>query len=192
MSNPRRIFISASALKYAWQSEDEHELARVRQICDEALFFFGSKRLWLFPANEAELLESRFQGDYEPPMFPQELLDLIKEKEARTPSEVHFLKPPELQYEGFGTGCHAKDPAAPAFKVVSTWLQQHGLNPLELNCDWWLDGSGYDRTEGRTGVCGAEVVKNYEIGEHDYDPCIELLYQSNPESLEPCMEIPCE
>jgi len=194
----RKIFISASALARAWrkgESEADAEcggmtsdaLTDLRTQCDAALFFFGSKRSWLFPGNEAELVESRYQGQYEPPHFPAGLAALIRVKELRTPSEVYFLKPSSLDYKGFGEGCHPPDPLAPAFHGVSAWLERHDLKPLLLTRKWWLsDKCGYTSRESRTGTTARTIVENYEIGEHDYDPCIELLYQSNP-TLDPVL-----
>jgi len=184
----REIFISASALAHSWRSieSDEGAVSALRQRLDRSLFFFGSKRMWLFPQNAAQEEESRQQGSYKPPGFPQALLDLIREKEERAPGEVYFLKPPDLDYKGFGNGCHAPDPLAPAFKGASDWLEQHGLNPLLLDREWWESrDDGYKARKSLTGARGKSVVKNYEIGEHDYNPCLELLYQSNPERVVP-------
>jgi len=190
-NNRRNMFISASALARRWKKaqtkfkadDSANVLKNLRRQCDTALFFFGSKRSWLFPANEVERKESRRQGNYEPPSFPLELSALIKEKESRIPSEVYFLKPPSLEYKGFGYGCHPISHSAPVFQGVSTWLESHGLEPLILKRDWWL-GDGYASRKSHTGVTGRAVVNNYEIGEHDYDPCVELLGQSNP-TLDP-------
>jgi len=191
----RTIFISASALARKWRRAETksksdncggasaNALNILRKQCNNALFFFGSKRSWLFPENEAEKKESNSQGEYEPPSFPPELSALIKEKESRTPSEVYFLKPPSLKYKGFGYGCHPINHLAPAFQGASTWIESHGLEPLILTRDWWL-GDGYDLNKSHTGVTGRDVVDNYEIGEHDYNSCIELLSQSNP-TLDP-------
>jgi hypothetical protein len=52
--------------------------------------------------------------------------------------------------------------------------------PLLLDRAWWL-GDGYAAKRSLTGASGDKVVWNYEIGEHDYFPCMELLHQSNPE-----------
>lgn len=196
----RTVFISASALARAWrraESEADAEcdgttssdsLNELRAKCDASLFFFGSKRSWLFPGSEAELVESRRQGRYEPPYFPAALTALVRVKESRTPSEVYFLKPPSLEYKGFGKGCHPPDPLAPAFHNVSAWLESHGLKPLLLTRRWWLtDKRGYAGRESRTGSTARNVVENYEIGEHDYGPCIELLYQSD-HTLDPVLD----
>jgi hypothetical protein len=156
---------------------------------EKTLFFFGSKRSWIFPQNDAEKAESGLQGSYEPPVFPQQLLDLIQAKEMRQPPEVYFLKPPELNYKGFGHGCHEPDPLAPAFAGASAWLQQHNMKPLILDSVWWTTKYSIE-TESFTGVSGSAVVKNYMIGEHDYNACIELLYQSNPETAQPALTAP--
>jgi len=191
-TNRRKIFISASALARAWKEKmaegKETELTALQDCCDTALFFFGSKRSWIFPNSKAELEESRQQGRYEPPQFPKALTELIRTKEARTPSEVYFLKPPSLQYAGFGTGCHPRDPKAPAFAGASRWLQLHGFKPLLLDREWWLSndrGDNYASRKSLTGATAKSIVDNFEIGEHDYSPCIELLHQSNPGLVEP-------
>lgn len=190
----RPIFLTASALARAWRAAESSEAAAdLRLACDAGLFFFGSKRSWLFPATDAERTESRSEGRYEPPFFPKELADLILSKESRTTpvSEVYFLKPKDLLYGGFGTGCHPPDSLAPAFRGASEWLERHGYAPLQLEREWWLrrsgDEGGYSSCQSRTGVTGRAVVENYEIGEHDYDPCIELLHQSNPMQLDPVL-----
>jgi hypothetical protein len=187
----RYIFISATALARKWlllAKLDAVKVDQLRVMLDSSLLFFGSKRRWLFPTTTTEKFESQKQGNYAPPTFPQELLDIIKQKEAREPSEVYFLKPPALDYKGFGNGCHSKDPNAPAFAGASTWLESHGLKPLKLDRDWWL-GDGHTNTSSFTGARGEAVVANYEIGEHDYyNPCIELLNQSNPDTTAACYE----
>ena len=188
----RHILISASALAHQWRSASSElpdTMEQLTSLYNSALMFFGSKRSWLFPQSDTEKAESRLQGSYEPPAFPQPLLDLIKEKELRQPPEVYFLKPPGLNYKGFGHGCHARDELAPAFAGASAWLQRHNLNPLILDSVWWTTKYSTE-TESFTGVSGKAVVENYMIGEHDYNPCIELLYQSNPGTVQPALLAP--
>lgn len=109
--NVRRIvFISASYLVREYESIPKDVLAN-------ALFFFGSKRSWIFPSNDDDKAESNAQPTRYLD-FPNAFKELIQAKEAR--NEVFWLKP-ECSYES-----------------VSTWLQSLGLNGLQLNDTYWL------------------------------------------------------
>ena len=66
------IFISASKLSKFWKDVP-------KDILDNSLFFFGSKRHWLFPENEEENNDSKLQPtDYI--SFDKELLEIILKK----------------------------------------------------------------------------------------------------------------
>ena len=113
---------------------------------DKDLFFFGSKRMWLFPENLSEELQEEREQDevygtemsnYASPEFPQSLKDFILEKESRSPSEVFYLKPTGFVYHGFPNGCHKLDENAPRFKEASDWLETLGLQPMNLDAQWW-------------------------------------------------------
>jgi len=186
----REVFISASALAKAWSSAVEQgKIDELRARLEAGLLFLGSKKMWLFPENEEQEKESCRQGSYFAPSFPEGLKALIAQKLATSPPEVHFLKPPELNYTGFPDGCHPPDSSAPAFHRVSDWLTSHGYNKLILDSSWWLDG-GYNARKSGYGVPGYRVVENYETGEHDYDPCMELLWSSDQRlrpQLQPCL-----
>ena len=79
--NKRYIFISASKLQKFWKNVP-------KDILDNSLFFFGSKRHWLFPNSYEEMEDSKKQTtDYL--SFDKDLLYIIKEKEQR--NEVFYL-----------------------------------------------------------------------------------------------------
>ena len=107
---PRVVFISASYLVRQYESIPQDVLAT-------ALFFFGSKRSWIFPISDDDKAESRAQPTRYL-NFPDAFKELILAKEAR--NEVFWLKP-ECSYE-----------------QVSTWLQALGYKGLELNDAYWL------------------------------------------------------
>ena len=76
------VFISASKLSKFWKEVPE-------DILESSLFFFGSKRHWLFPDNEQEIKDSEEQPtDYL--SFDKNLLNLILQKEKR--NQVFFFK----------------------------------------------------------------------------------------------------
>jgi hypothetical protein len=106
----RVVFISASFLVREYESIP-------KDVLDAALFFFGSKRSWIFPANDHEKAESRRQPT-QYLNFPDAFKELILAKEAR--NEVFWLKP-ECSYE-----------------QVSTWLQSLGYKGLQLDDAYWL------------------------------------------------------
>jgi len=161
----RVIFISATYLSQEYQKVPPKTLA-------SSLFFFGSKRSWIFPSNERERSESKLQPtDYD--SFETKFLELIQEKEKI--GYVYWLKP-EQNYE-----------------KVSAWLTTiddpitgSKYKPLILDEKWWLtekDGfiskQAYQYTKA-TAVAGRRIVTNYKTGDHDYSATLELLYQSNP------------
>ena len=84
----RVVFISASYLVHEYKSIPEDVLAT-------ALFFFGSKRSWIFPVNDDDKAESGAQPTRYLD-FPDTFKELILTKEAR--NEVFWLKP-ECSYE---------------------------------------------------------------------------------------------
>lgn len=107
---PRIVFISASFLvrEYASIPED---------VLTTALFFFGSKRSWIFPISDDEKAESHAQPT-QYLQFPDAFKELILKKE--TCNEVFWLKP-ECSYE-----------------QVSIWLQSLGYKGLQLDDAYWL------------------------------------------------------
>jgi hypothetical protein len=106
----RVVFISASYLVHEYESIPKDVLAA-------ALFFFGSKRSWIFPVSDDDKAESRAQPTRYLD-FPDAFKELILTKEAR--NEVFWLRP-ECSYE-----------------QVSTWLQSLGYKGLQLDDDYWF------------------------------------------------------
>ena len=107
---PRVVFISASFLVREYESIP-------KDVLDAALFFFGSKRTWIFPVNDDDAAESRAQPTRYLG-FPNAFKELILTKEAR--NEVFWLKP-ECSYD-----------------QVSAWLQSLGYNELKLDDAYWF------------------------------------------------------
>jgi hypothetical protein len=159
------VYISATYLSSAWKTVPADELA-------SALFFFGSKRSWLFPATDAERRDRDEQPtDYA--AFSKEFLALVLEKEKA--GLCHFLKP-DCSYANVSTWLESiDDPLRPGHKYAA----------LKLDPAWW-------RANHKTGTskhgAGAErVIINFQTGEHDYSGTMELLAQSNP-TLKPVLQ----
>ncbi len=156
VTSGRVVFISLSALMRTQVPAD---------VLENALFFFGSKRFWLWPTDDAERKESKAQPtDYL--NMCNELKDLILRKEKR--GEVCFLKPDVLGAPDevvFGDYARA-----------SRWLEERGYNPLRLDSTWW-ESSSNDKS-------WRSVVANFERGLHDYEAVTTLLARSDPR-LEP-------
>jgi len=176
---PRRIYVSLSSLMREW---DGKGFELLKEIPSNALFFFGSKRSWVFPENSEEHQESvKENSRYTKPTY-QALRDLILEKESR--GEVFFLKPPGFKYNG---DLFHGDPGA--FPLASTWIQRHTdpltgkpFAPLLLDPQWWATSFKNSKYTRHVGT----IVKNFQRGAHDYAPVMELLHQSNP-----TLEIAC-
>lgn len=171
----RRIYISLSGLMRRF---DEGGARLLAEIPSDALFFFGSKRSWVFPANPAEQQESKEENArYTNPRY-QGLRDLILEKEQR--EEVFFLKPPGFRYNG---DLFHGDPGA--FPAASAWLQRltdpftgKPFAPLLLDPQWWRDS--FKASDAKYTRDVRTIIRNFECGAHDYNPVQELLHQSNP------------
>ena len=191
-ADPRTVFISLSALlRHPWSSK----LSTDPRL-PTALFFFGSKRKWIFPSTDAERQES---ADNNPAylQMSQEMRECILRKEAE--GLVFWLKPDSFVYDG---GLYSGDPTA--FSRASAWLQalhdpltRVPYSPLKLDPAWWRAGSaaasdggggggGFDRLSAKYTRDVERVIKNFQNGAHDYDPVCELLVQSNPNLL-PCV-----
>ena len=160
---PRRlIFISLSAL-----IRDIKKGNVTLDLLESALFFFGSKRFWIFPKNEEESQESAAQGATYLAM-PEDLRSLILQKEAR--GEVKFLKPnvlgaPDLQVFG-------------DYQGASSWLEAMGYLALQLDPEWWRR-----RADTHSISITEQVIENFTVGLHDYDSVMELLKQSDARLL---------
>jgi len=133
------------------------------------LFFFGSKRCWVFPRSPEEAAEAAAQGSTYTGI-PSTLRELIARKEER--GEVRFLKPdvlgePDVAVFGDYSG-------------ASTWLQLHGLGPLRLDPGWWRSTGGFRGGRHVGSGAGATVAANFQTGLHRYPQVMELLEQSDP------------
>tara|TARA_B110000259_G_scaffold188402_1_gene247065 strand:- start:4697 stop:5188 length:492 start_codon:yes stop_codon:yes gene_type:complete len=158
------IFISASKLHNFWKNISQ-------EILDNSLFFFGSKRHWLFPENKEEIADSKAQQtDYL--SFDKDLLDLIIEKEGR--NEVFFLKAKETE--------HAGD-----YNKVSEWLVSNNLDPLWLSDEIWESMRDYVEEYNYYNVSIDEIKHNYKTGNHFYNEVMALLKYSN-KNLIPWLE----
>lgn len=173
----REVFISFSSLLSQFSGDPN----LLEKIPESALFFFGSKRSWVFPETAEELKEAKGQNPrYRRPEY-QPLRDLVLAKEAR--DQVFWLKPPGFVYNGNLFHGHPD-----AFRLASEWLQRQDdpvtgakYRPLLLEPAWWKtkfdpkQAKHYDRVE--------TIIKNFQCGAHDYGPVMELLHQSNPTLL---------
>ena len=159
------IFISASKLYNFWKDVP-------KDILDNSLFFFGSKRHWLFPETLDEIIDSKNQPtDYI--SFNKDFLQLIIDKETR--NEVFFLKSKDIE--------HAGD-----YNKVSEWLVKHGYNSLWLSDEIWENNKNYVNDKKYFEVSIDQIKYNYITGNHFYNEVMALLKYSN-ESLEPVIEM---
>jgi hypothetical protein len=83
MTDKRLVFISASYLQYNYKTVP-------KELMDNAIFFFGSKRFWFFPETREEIIEAEDQPtDYVG--MDKEFKELILQKEKQ--GLLCFLKP---------------------------------------------------------------------------------------------------
>ena len=122
----RFVFISLSMFKHKWKKFS-------KEILDSCLFFFGSKRFWIWPENEEQKKESQNQPTDYLGLDPN-LKELILEKEKL--GQVYFLKPNELGIPD--------DEIVGDYKKVSEWLERindpvtgEKYKPLKLDENWW-------------------------------------------------------
>lgn len=159
------IFISASKLHQFWKKVPE-------DILENSLFFFGSKRHWLFPETQEDINDSKNQPtNYL--AFDKDFLQLIIEKEKL--NQVFFLKSKNVE--------HAGD-----YNKVSNWLIDNGYNPLWLTDEIWKEKVEYVNEKQYYGVSIDQIKHNYITGNHFYNEVMALLKYSN-ESLEPIIEM---
>ena len=156
-ANRRYVFLSASFLSKQYQSVPDGVLG-------DAILFFGAKRSWLFPANREEMLEARSQPT-KYLEFDEAFKSLILDKEER--KHVFWLLP-------------GRD-----YKAASTFLEGitdpvggERYRPLILTEEWWL--TKFNSKDAKFCQDAKVVVSNFKQGEFNYDPVMELLYQSNP------------
>ena len=163
--NKRYIFISASKLQKFWKNIP-------KSILDSSLFFFGSKRHWLFPNSHEEIEDSKKQPtDYL--SFDKDLLYIIKKKEER--NEVFYLKSKDTKHAG-------------NYNKVSDWLILNGYKPLWLSRDKWINNSDLVNNKNYYNVSIEKIIYNYETGNHFYNEVMGLLKYSN-ENLYPIIEM---
>jgi len=158
---PVHVFISCSKLAPDWKLVPKH-------IMDRALFFFGSKRKWLFPGNNPDDIreQQRQPGRYH--LMDKAFVELVREKEQK--GQVWFLKDDNLDYKGYPGPKDQK-----AYARASEWFAKTaGMGKFILDPSWWRDPKRVFKY-----VRSAEmVVKNFEAGFHEYNAVQELLYQS--------------
>ena len=156
----RHVFISLSALL---RDVDSGALRLDHPELDRGLFFFGSKRFWIFPESDEQRAESYEQGDKYMKMAPA-VRDLILAKEAR--NEVCWLKPDilgEPDVVVFGE-----------YERASTWFESIGYAALKLDPVWWRSAASTVPSS-----IAEDVIANFSVGMHDYGPVIELLQRSD-------------
>lgn len=108
----RHIFISASALAQEWSTIPA-------AVLEHALFFFGSKKIWLFPKNKEQEEEARRQpGAYH--LMDREFLELVSRKLER--GHVFFLKREDLPYRGYPGPDDSK-----AYARANEWIQKASI-----------------------------------------------------------------
>jgi len=157
-AKPRLVFISASYLvdEYKFVPKDE---------MDNAIFFLGSARHWIFPSSDEERKDSLRQPT-KYLEFPQEFKDLMLAKEKQ--GLLFFLKPENSYakvskfFEGIA------DPVRPG----------ENYKPLILDSEWWLNAA--NQKKFKYCASGKSVVMNFQSGSHGYGQTMELLEQSNP------------
>lgn len=162
-NEPRLVFISASFLVKFYTKIPPKQM-------EESIFFFGSKRSWVFPSNKQEEAESKMQPtDYM--AFPITFRNLIKAKEQK--GLVYWLKP----------DCDFQK-VSQFFQNIVDPVTQQNYKPLQLDNTWWTSTF----KQGKYTSHGKRVVSNYLQGEHDYTSIMELLYQSNP-TMQPVLSL---
>eukprot|EP01095_Lingulamoeba_sp_RSL-Kostka_P002775 TRINITY_DN13692_c0_g1_i1.p1 TRINITY_DN13692_c0_g1~~TRINITY_DN13692_c0_g1_i1.p1 ORF type:complete len:161 (-),score=44.19 TRINITY_DN13692_c0_g1_i1:60-542(-) len=157
----RVVFISASFLVNFYNQVPE-------EIMDNAIFFFGSNRKWVFPETDEEIEDSKQQPtDYL--NFPEDFKELILRKEEE--GLMIWLKP-------------EKD-----YNLVSEKIQQiidpttnENYKPLILDDDYWKE------SKKSYYISPKLVPRNYNRGLHSYSETMELLKHSNP-TMKPVLTI---
>lgn len=153
----RYIFLSATFLSKQYKTIPA-------EVLDNAIFFFGDKRSWLFPANREEMLEARSRPD-KYLEFDEEYKSLILRKEKQ--GLVYWLQP-DKSYAKFAT----------FLEGINDPTSGENYLPLILDEDWWE--SEFVAADAKYTKDAKVVVDNFKKGEFDYDAVMEVLYQSNP------------
>lgn len=155
--NRRHVFLSATFLSKQYKSIPA-------EVIENAIFFFGAKRSWLFPTNREEMLEARnlptkyleFDEDYK---------SLIQHKEDQ--KMVFWLLP----------GKNYSD-ASKVIEAITDPVSKGNYLPLILDEGWWL--TEFNAKNAKFCKDAQSIISNFKQGEFDYDAVMELLYQSNP------------
>ena len=156
-ANGRYVFLSASFLSKQYKSVHDG-------VLENAIFFFGAKRSWLFPANKEEMAEARSQPT-KYLEFDDGFKSLILHKEEQR--QLFWLLPGK-DYKA----------ASALLEGITDPVSGKNYQPLILTDDWWL--TKFNSKDAKFCQDAKLVVSNFKQGEFDYDPVMELLYQSNP------------
>lgn len=150
-TNRIAIFISASYL-----SRQYKEIPK--QIMDNAIFFFGSNRKWVFPETEEEIKDSKKQPtNYL--AFDPDFKNLILKKESE--GRVIWLKPE----------CNYRTVSQKLATIVNKNSGQK-IRPLNLDVHYWK----YSIEESCIPRFTRDmVVQNFERGQHGYFETMLLL-----------------
>jgi hypothetical protein len=140
---------------------------------EDMIFFFGSKRSWLFPANEHDRLESLRQPT-KYLEFDQEFLNLILEKERK--GLCYWLKP-DCDFKKVSEFfANLVDPETK--EPICVKSEHNPTGGLILDESWWYDV--YNQRMSKFRARAQMVIDNYHDGEHDYNCVMELIAQSQP------------
>ena len=156
---PRSCYISASALHWHWDTAPKGDF-------ESSLFFFGSKRSWIFP-NTPEEEADAFKQPTDYAKFHSDFKALILAKEAR--GEVCFLK-------------DASEGGLARFHRVSAWFESLGYPPLCLDEAYW---KGLPREKLFYASSTRRVISNFTEGSHEYDETMELIRHSYSDRIIP-------
>eukprot|EP01080_Neovahlkampfia_damariscottae_P008289 gene8289-113_t len=160
----RVCFISASYLYNYYQKVP-------KDIMENSILFFGSKRFWFFPKNEKEKKES-LQQPTQYLAMKKEFLDLILEKEKK--GLCYYLKPDKLGVQ-HDYGDYKK--VSKFFEDIDD-LNGKKYSPLILDDEWWK--TKFDKNKMGYFVSASSVIANYHSGDHSYSPTMALVEMSNP------------
>ncbi|MEU1509861.1 hypothetical protein [Kitasatospora sp. NPDC005748] len=153
----RHVFLSATFLSKQYKSVPS-------EILEGAIFFFGGKRSWLFPANREEMLEARSQpAKYLE--FDEDYKSLIRHKESQ--KQVFWLLP-EKNYRA----------GSDVIEALTDPVRKENYLPLILDEEWWR--TEFVPEDAKYAKDATQIINNFKQGEFDYDAVMELLYQSNP------------
>ncbi|WP_329575643.1 hypothetical protein OG500_01665 [Kitasatospora sp. NBC_01250] len=155
--NRRYAFLSATFLSKQYKSIPDETL-------DNAIFFFGAKRSWLFPTNREEMLEARSQPS-KYLEFDDDFKSLVLQKKERG---LVFWLLPDKSYSN----------ASKFIEAITDPVSKENYRPLILDEDWWL--TRFNSKDAKFCKDARSITSNFKQGDFDYDPVMELLYQSNP------------